>query len=86
MATMEWGDHETDLKERLIRRIEATHKLGVLRGVLSILDEFTEEDVYELTQEEEKEINERAHQCKAGLGIPHEIVAAEVREWLRAQK
>jgi hypothetical protein len=83
---MELMDHEIELKERLIRRIESTHKLGVLRGVLSILDEFDEEYVYELTPEEEEDIEEGIRQSKAGLGIPHKTVMAEVREWLQTQK
>jgi len=86
MATAELIDHETELKERLILRIESTQRLGVLQGMLSILDEFAEEDVYELTPEEETELNERVRDCKAGLGIPHEIVRAEVLEWLQARK
>ena len=69
-----------------MERIESTHKLGVLRGVLSILDEFEEEYVYELTQEEEEELDKRIRESKAGIGIPHEIVRTEVRQWLQARK
>ena len=86
MATAELIDHETELKERLILRIESTQRLGVLQGMLSILDEFAEEDVYELTPEEMEDIEEGIRQSKAGLGIPHEIVQAEVREWLRTRQ
>ena len=86
MVTMELMDHETELKERLIRRIESTHKLGVLRGVLSILDEFEEEYVYELTPEEREAVEEGIRQSQAGLGTPHETFMAEVRQWLRTQK
>ena len=49
--------------------------------------EFEEgEFVYELTPEEEEELDKRIRESKAGLGIPHEIVMAEVREWLQARK
>jgi len=40
MAMMELIDQETELKERLIQRIESTHNLGVLRGVLLLLEEI----------------------------------------------
>ena len=45
-----------------------------------------EESVYELTQEEEEELDKRICESKAGLGIPHETVMAEVWEWLQAKK
>ncbi len=83
MTTTELIDQETELKERLKDRIDATHNLGVLRGVLSLMNEI---DVYELTPEEEKDIDEGIRQSKAGLGIPHETVQAEVREWFLARK
>ena len=51
-----------------------------------IQDEFVEEYVYELTPEEEEELDERIRESKAGIGIPHEIVRAEVRQWLQARK
>ena len=50
-------------------------------------DEFeAEEYVYELTPEEREAVEEGIRQSKAGLGIPHETVMAEVREWLRTKK
>ncbi|MCL2306068.1 MAG: hypothetical protein FWC43_12060 [Planctomycetaceae bacterium] len=51
-----------------------------------IRDEFEEEYVYELTPEEEEELDERIRESKAGIGIPHEIVGAEMRQWLQARK
>ena len=80
MATMELIDQATELKERLILRIESTHNLDVLQDMLSILDENAEESMYELTPEEMADIEERIRDCQAGLGIPHEIVATEIRE------
>ena len=51
-----------------------------------IQDEFVEEYVYELTPEEREAVEEGIRQSKAGLGIPHEIVMTEIREWLRTKK
>jgi len=51
-----------------------------------IQEEFVEEYDYELTPEEEKELDERIRESKAGIGIPHEIVVTEIREWLRTKK
>jgi len=51
-----------------------------------IQDEFVEEYVYELTLEEREAVEEGIRQSKAGLGIPHEIVMTEVRQWLTAEQ
>ncbi|MDR3109503.1 MAG: hypothetical protein LBU65_07440 [Planctomycetaceae bacterium] len=58
-------NEEIELKKQLVRRIDRTHDVGVLRGLLSQLNKTTDEveyesneDVYELTAEEEKEIDE----------------------------
>jgi predicted transcriptional regulator len=76
----------TDLRSRLIGRIGQAKDAFILQEVESVLDEFEEGDVYELTPEEREDLEERIRDCKAGIGIPHEIVMAEVREWLQTQK
>lgn len=89
MATTEQitqTDLERELKDRLVRRIEATHHLGVLRGVLSLLDEIASDGVYVLTPEEEKMITESIKSLDSGLGIPGEVVHKETREWLESLK
>ena len=82
MATMEL----IDLQSRLIGRIGRAQDAFVLHEVESLLDELEEGGVYELTPEEREDLEERIRDCKAGIGIPHEIVMAEVREWLQTQK
>jgi hypothetical protein len=69
----------------LIGRIQ-TQDAFDLQEVESLLDEFEEGEVYELTPEERKDVEEGIRQSKAGLGIPHEVVMAEVREWLQTKK
>ena len=51
-----------------------------------IQEEFVEEYVYELTPEEREAVEEGIRQSKARLGIPREIVRAEVRQWLTAEQ
>ncbi len=86
MVTTEQLDVENVLKERLLERIETTRNLGVLRGVLSHLDEIAGDVVYELTPEEREDVNEGIRQSREGLGIPYETVMAGAREWLRARQ
>jgi len=83
MATTEWTDQEIELKERLIQRIESTHNLGVLRGVLLLLEEIPEKGIYILSPEEEKMVEERCREMDNGTGIPHEEVHREVEEWFQ---
>ena len=81
MATVEQIDQVTELKERLFHRIETTHNMGVLRGVLLLLEEIPEKRIYILSPEEEKMVEERCREMDNGVGIPHEEVRREVEEW-----
>ena len=83
MAIDELVDQTTELKERLIHRIESTHNMGVLRGMLLLLDEIPEKRIYRLSPEEKKMIEERHRDIENGMGIPHEEVRREVEEWFR---
>jgi len=83
MATLERIDQETELKERLIQRIESTHNLGVLRGMLLLLEEIPEKRIFILSPEEEKMVEERCREMDGGAGIPHEEVRREVEEWFQ---
>ena len=85
MATMEMVDQETELKQALIQKIASTHHLGVLQGLLLILDDVAE-DVYVLTPEEEKMIDEAEAELDAGLGIPAEDFHKETQAWLKSLK
>ncbi len=78
MATAELIETETELKERLIRRIEATHDLDRLREVFTFLDE---NDVYELTPEEERILDEAEKDTEL---IPGEEAARRTRFFLRS--
>ena len=83
MAIDELTDQTTELKERLIHRIESTRNMGVLRGVLLLLDEIPEKRVYILSPEEESIVEERCREMDNGVGIPHEEVCREIEEWFR---
>ena len=53
-------------------------------STMELIDEIqTEDDVYELTPEEERLIDEGLAELDAGLGIPGEEVERQTREWLR---
>ena len=74
MAATELIDHENELKERLIQRIESTHNVSVLRGMLLLLDEIAGERIYRLSPEEKRIVEERHQEMESGVGIPHEDV------------
>ena len=52
---------EAELKEQLLRNIERIHDMKILRGMASMAEQFAadvKEEIYELTPEEEKMIDE----------------------------
>ena len=83
MATAEQTDQVVELKERLIQRIESTHNIGVLRGMLLLLEEIPEEHVYILSPDEKKIVEERHQEMESGVGIPHEEVCEKVEQWFQ---
>ena len=68
---------DTEIKERLIQRIESTHNLGVLRGML-LLEEIPDEHVYLLSPDEKEIVEERHREIESGVGIPHDEVCEKV--------
>ncbi len=48
------------------------------------LEQEIEDDVYILTPEEEEMIEAAEAELDAGLGIPHDIVMKEIREWFHS--
>lgn len=68
MATAELIDQETALKERLTLRRES---------------KIADEDVYTLSSEEKKIIEERHREIKTGVGIPHEEVCKKAEQWFQ---
>ena len=83
MAIDELIDQTTELKERLIHRIESTRNTGVLRSILLLLEEIPEKRVYILSPEEKEMLEERHREMEKGVGIPHEEVCREIEEWLQ---
>ena len=83
MTTLELTDQETELKERLIQRIESTHNLGVLRGMLLLLEEIPEDNIYLLSPDERNIVEERHREMESGVGIPHEEVCEKVEQWFQ---
>ena len=82
MATAELIDHDYRLKARLIGRIGRAHDASLLREVESLLDEKSPESVYVLSEDERKGMNIALQQLDAGLGIPDEVVEAEMNDLL----
>lgn len=72
----------TTRKARLIGRIQRTHNVSVIREVESLLDEKIPESVYILSEDERRGMNHALQQLDAGLGIPHEVVEAEMEALL----
>ena len=71
-----------DRRSRLIGRIGRTNDVSVLREVESFLDEKLPESVYILSEDERRGMISALQQLDAGLGIPHEIVEAEMEALL----
>ena len=82
MATAELIDRDYRLKARLIGRIGRANNVSVLREVESLLDEKSPESVYVLTEDERRGMHIALQQLDAGLGIPDEIVEAEMNALL----
>ena len=74
---------DTEIKERLIQRIESTHNLGVLRGMLLLLEEIPDEHVYRLSPDEKEIVEERHQEMKSGVGIPHDEVCKKTEQWFQ---
>ncbi len=72
-----------ELKKLLISKIDDIDDEELLKAVYKLLDyKSTSGDVYVLSKEEEKEINEGLQQVREGKTISDEDVQKEIDRWL----
>ena len=72
-----------ELKKLLISKIDDIDDEELLKAVYKLLDyKSTSGDVYVLSKEEEKEINEGLQQVRKGKTISDEDVQKEIDRWL----
>jgi predicted transcriptional regulator len=74
-------DSTAQIKNNLISRIRETKDLNFLKRIQSIFDS-SEEDLFQLTNEQEKSIEIGREQIKNGNYSTHESVISEMKEWL----
>lgn len=72
-----------DIKERLIERIRDTKNPDILEEIFRLLDmDPGHQEVYELSDEQSKAIEEAQFQIKQGQYLTSEKANEAVREWL----
>lgn len=71
----------TEIKSKLISRIQKSNDLDLLRTLQSIFDS-SDQELYPLSDEQKKSIEESRKQIQNGEVISHESVVSEAREWL----
>ncbi|MBL7129209.1 MAG: hypothetical protein ISS16_09545 [Ignavibacteria bacterium] len=72
-----------ELKKLLISKIDDIDDVELLKAVYKLLDyKSTSGDVYVLSKDEEKEINEGLQQVREGKTISDEDVQKEIDRWL----
>ena len=72
-----------ELKKLLISKIDDIDDEELLKAVYKLLDyKSTSGDVYVLSKDEEKEINEGLQQVREGKTISDEDVQKEIDRWL----
>ncbi len=69
------------LKKSLIARIKDSNDLDFLKALQTIFD-AAEKQLYDLTPEQEKAIENGRNEIKAGESFSNEEVISEMREWL----
>ena len=72
-----------ELKKLLISKIDDIDDVELLKAVYKLLDyKSTSGDVYVLSKDEEREINEGLQQVREGKTISDEDVQKEIDRWL----
>ena len=73
-----------DLKEQLIKKIQATTDKDILEEVYRLLEiNFNDDEVYHLTTEQKNAIKEAQNQIKKGDYLTEEQANNQVEEWLK---
>ena len=73
----------TKLQEILIQKISSTTDVRILHEVNRILETGADEDIYQLTPEQIKGIEESREQIKNGQFFTDEEANKEILEWLK---
>jgi len=71
----------TEIKNKLISRIQKSNDLDLLRTLKSIFDS-SDQELYSLSDKQKKSIEESRKQIQNGEVFSHESVVSEAREWL----
>lgn len=71
----------TEIKNKLISRIQKSNDLDLLRTLQSIFDS-SDQELYPLSDIQKKSIEESRKQIQNGEVLSHESVVSEAREWL----
>ena len=87
MIVTEFVDEEQELKADLIRSLGQVHDIRFLRGQLAMVREFTDEDdIYELTPEEERLIDAAERRLAMGRGMTGDEFQKDIETWLNQQR
>lgn len=70
------------LKESLISRIKSSTDIQFLKAIQTIFDS-SESELFELSDEQKKSIEQGRKEVKEGKTIPHHQVMKETEEWLK---
>lgn len=76
---------KSDLKKILVRRISEIDDISFLNELSAILENRTECEILQLTQEQLDEIAASKKEIEQGVFIDNKIFKKEVKEWLRAR-
>jgi len=71
-----------ELKKLLINRIAEIDDESFLKAIKTILDSKFQSQVYNLTKEQEEEINESKKQIEEGLFVSQDEMNNEFKKWL----
>lgn len=75
---------DTELKEKLIEKINSSDDLELLQQISRVFDLNAQiDDIYQMSQEETDAVNEGLNQIEKGLFLSHEESNKRVDEWLK---
>ncbi len=80
MSIAEYTGQETDLKQILHFKIDQIQSIDKLRKLDEYAALLANDEIYIHTPEEAAITDETISEMDAGLGIPHAVVNAEIRE------
>jgi hypothetical protein len=67
-----------ELQLQIIERLRGIEDQEILRGVLAYLESFDEDQVFLLTEEDERQLDMGAAEVEQGLVMPHEEFMKEM--------